>query len=362
VRRSGLLGALLTTLLLTFLMPGLWRSFFTGDHNRMDESLRPPQTRTLTLWITGRDAYDEKLLSRLLSAYEKANPGLRIYLRRADAADLLAETAVLPDGVFYGVGDIPLPEECLQPLSLPASKTNESFSAGKSCGVLYGVPLWYAPGVISLPMEWIYEEGGVTKNGGESFFGKSTPPPPEDISLAKAENLPWDQLLVPAQIYLRPGVCLMQALHYCPEARREELAALWDSPCVASVPNIARFWSYPQHLAASRKEALLALPLTPGVSDQVRFFSLCRENADAMGLLTFLQSPGHSTALEESGFLPVLATGESQDGFLAEYLRQNPGTVFFPNAFAHTAEELDSLCSDAFRRREDPVTALLRLR
>ena len=42
MRRSGLLGALLTTLLLTFLMPGLWRSFFTGDHNRMDESLRLP--------------------------------------------------------------------------------------------------------------------------------------------------------------------------------------------------------------------------------------------------------------------------------------------------------------------------------
>lgn len=363
MRRSGLLGALLATFLLTLMMPGIWRSFFAGDTQRMAESLRPPEMRTLTLWTLGQDSDDQKLLRTLLSLYEKSRPGLRIYLRKADAGELLSESAVLPDGVFYLPGDILLPEECLLPLTLPAAGISESFSAGKSGGILYGVPLWYAPSVLSLPAEWLNRESESVGFGGESYFGKSTPLPRDESASLRAENLPWEQLLNPGQLYVSPGVCMMQLMHFCPEARRQELAASYpDAFCTAPAAGTARVWSYPRHIAAARKESLAVIPLTPGVSDRARFFSLCRENDDAMDFLSFLDSDPCRAEMEKAGFLPVTSAHIPQDPFLARYTETNPGAVFFPNAFSHTPEEVQALCLDAFRRCNDPVATLLRLR
>ena len=363
MRRSGLLGALLATLLLALMMPGAWRSFFTGDTVRMEESLRPPVMRTLTLWVTGQDSGDRRLLSTLLSLYEKSRPGLRIYLRAADASELYADSAVLPDGIFYSQGDILRPEDCLLPLNLPAAQICESFSAGKSRGVLYGAPLWYAPTLLSLPSQWLMPQDSNESFGGESYFGKSTPPPRDESDSLRAESLPWEQILAPEQLYIRPGVSMLQLMHFCPEARRKELAAL-AAGGLAEVPceGIARVLSCPEYLSAARKESLLAIPLTPGVSDRVRFFSLCRENDDVMGLLSFLNSPQCLAEMHKAGFLPVLTAEPPADSLLARCIDTNPGTVFFPNAFAHTAEELNALCLDAFRRCDDPVAALLRLR
>ena len=363
MRRSGLLGALLATLILTLLMPGVWRGFLAGDTVRMEKSLRPPEMRTLTLWMLGQENGDGRLLSTLLSLYENSRPGLRIFLRKADEAELYAESAVLPDGIFYVPGEILRPEECLQPLTLPASQSNEAFSAGKSRGILYGVPLWYAPTVLSLPADWLSTSGEAVGFEGESYFGKSTPPPKEDFSFPKAESLPWEQLLSPGQLYIRPGICMMQLMHFCPEVRRGELAALApDRLAASSARDIARVLPYPEHMTAARKESLVAFPLTPGVSERVRFFSLCGNNRDAMELLSFLNSPEYHAEMEKAGFLPVLSTAVPEDPFLARYTEANPGAVFFPNAFAHTKEELQALCLDAFRRCDDPVATLLRLR
>lgn len=357
MRRSGLLGALVATALLFCMLPGVIRGFFTGDTNRMSESLRPAESRTLTLWLVGTPLGDEKLITQLCTACEKSRPGLRIYLRRADAAELTHPEAVLPDAVLYGPGDILLPEKCLLPIQAPDSIPPESLSCCRSAGTLYGLPLWYAPSVLSLPQSWLQSDAAAPV--GDSYFGLSTPPPRQEIDLTDPANLPWAKLLTPGQLTIQPGVTHQQLMHLCPIARRADLASLADA---SPGRECARVWSYPRHISQSKKEALVPVLLAPAVSDHVRLFSLCRESEDAAYLLRFLTGGEHFPRLEEAGWLSVCRKNPPGDALLAQAVEMSAPGLYFPNAYAHTRQELHALCADAFRRAADPVAALLQLR
>ena len=357
MRRSGLLGALVATALLMALLPGVFSSFFTGDANRMNESLRPATSRTLTLWLVGAPLGDEKLISQLCTACERSRPGLRIYLRRADAAELTHPEAVLPDVVLYGPGDILLPEKCLLPIQAPENISPESLSCGRSAGVLYGLPLWYAPSVLSLPKSWLQPEAAAP--AGDSYFGLSTPPPRQEIDLTDPANLPWNRLLTPGQLTIQPGVTHQQLMHLCPIPRRGDLAGLADA---SPGRECARAWSYPRHIAQSKKEGLVPVLLSPAVSDHVRLFSICRESEDAAYLLRFLTGGEHFPRLEEAGWLSLCRKDPPKDALLAQAVEMSAPGLYFPNAYAHTRQELHALCAEAFRRAADPVAALLQLR
>lgn len=363
MRRSGVLGALLATVVLMVILPGVLRSFFTGDTNRMDESLRPAQSRTLTLWLVGDSAGDHRLITQLLSAFEKTRPGLRIYLRKADLEELTAENAVLPDGLLYSPGEISMPEKYLLPLSAPENIPQEALQSGSSAGTLYGIPLWYAPNVLSLPKAWFDTEDKTVSGSGESYFGKSTPPPPVEMDLTDPGNIPWQKMFQPGSLYIQPGVAMEQLSCVCPPNLRSELSASYPSQAPSpSSDHIARAWSYPEHLSRSSKEALVPLLLTPAVSDRVRFFSICRENEDALALLKFLTGAEAASRLEEKGWLCVNRTVQPTDGILKQAAQAAEPGLYFPNAYAHTRQELYSLCEDGLRRCADPVQILLMLR
>ena len=96
MRRGAVLSALLLTALLLYLWPGLLKGLWTDTDNRMAGELRPAQRRTLTLWWLPGKMGDQRCISRLCTRLEKETPGLRVFLRRADAAELTAPDASRP--------------------------------------------------------------------------------------------------------------------------------------------------------------------------------------------------------------------------------------------------------------------------
>ena len=115
-RRSGTLAALVLTALLMCAMPGLWQSLQPADTNRMHPSLRPPQMRTLSVWLLSTEVPDGRLIRQLCSAFEKEQRGVRIFLRTVTLDELMAPEAVLPDAVLLATGSLPLAREVLLPL------------------------------------------------------------------------------------------------------------------------------------------------------------------------------------------------------------------------------------------------------
>lgn len=365
MRRAGLLSALLLTAVLLYTMPGLLSSFVLTDSNRMDERLRPAKSRTLTIWLVNAGMDDAQLISELCSDLEKAEKGLRVFLRRVDADDLNKPDIVLPDGVLYGIGDFIDPASHFLPLADVEGVREEALGAGRSGGVLYALPLWLSPNVLSLPTDWLEAEAhpGATPQP-ESFFGLHTPVPESPAPAPDFTTLPWRRLMEPNALWIRPGVAWQQLLFSCPTTLRAELSAACVPTDAPASKNSARAWRLKDHLAAVKAgEALTPLLLSPAASDQLRLFSLCRDSKDGRLLLRSLISEAAASKAMQASFLPLVSTDEPLYGDVngqAQALYQ-PASLL-PNAFAHTRQELTELCRDGWTRVTDPVQTLLKLR
>lgn len=320
VRRGSALGALLVTAALMICWPGLMGGLVPTDTNRMAERLRPARLRTLTVWQVNGEVEDAGLIRRLCAAFEKQNPGVRIFLRTAWPGEWNQPEAVLPDVLLFGAGDVQEPERTLLALS-PGE--GQRFACAQSGGSAYALPLWLSPEVLALPEEWQMEE-------------------PD-----------WEKLLSPDGLMLPEGVTLQQLLLSCAPGLRPALRALADQPertPKARVMSLARF---------HQTEGMAALPLRPAVCARVRFGSLCRDGELARDFLSFLWEQRGQAA--QKYLLPVAMAAEG-DGLMAslsELYGENPTLL---NAFSHTREEISALCLDGFLRGVDPAETLLRMR
>ena len=110
-----------------------------------------------------------------------------------------------------------------------------------------------------------------------------------------------------------------------------------------------------RHIAS---DAPAGMVLRPAVSDRVRLVGLCRDNASSRAFLQFLMEWPADAA---GGLLPLHAAAEA-DGLAREALSLYQQGYVLPNAFSHTAQEREAVCAEAFRRAEDPVQTILRLR
>lgn len=292
-RRTGLITSLLLTALLFVSMPGLVHRMMQTDSNRMAPMLRPPRLRTLTVWTVGSSVEDGKLLKQLCSSFEKTHPGARVFLRRADPEELCGENAVLPDVLLPETGEIADPERFL----LPLSQVEMQETSGLSGLVRYAVPLWYQPAYLRYPPDW-----------GDD---------------------PWRMLRTPGTLQLPQGLAISQLLMTCPLQHREALVAAAATPGRDA-----------QVVYAAPGEEWGSVPLTPEVSDRVRYAALCRDSEDARAFVAHLMQAA-------PGDQPLRAAGQA---------------ALFPNAFAHTREELHSLCRDQFERCLDPAQTILQLR
>lgn len=378
-RRTGLITALLLTAALLLCMPGLWRSVVSMGGGRVDDRLRPARQRTLTVWLLPGDMGDREAVTRACAAFEKQNPGARVFLRVVSADEFVAQDAVLPDVALFETGEIQLPEALFLPIS------DESEPSGQSGGVCYALPLWMHVNVLSLPLGWFGQEAPQTRS--PSLLASATPAPARELqTVLESAAVPWGLLTHAGALQKPRGVALQQLLLSCPQSLRAELTAacmgrqasapastpapegqettlpMARGPTPTPQPDLsqpARVRTLREHLRALQNgEALCACVLTPAVSDQVRYAALCRDGEDARAFLRFLREEADPLSL---GCLPAREMTGGGDALIRRAL-EIYAVRTLPNAFAHTREELFSLCEDAFARGEDPVTTLLRLR
>lgn len=354
-RRASLLLSLLMTAALIYLLPGIMSGLGSGDGNRMDERLRPARMRTLTVWLMPGGVNDRKLLNQACAAFEKQQPGVRVFLRTVTAEEWTAADAVLPDVALLATGSLNIPERVLVPLA----GIEEAGASGRSGGVTYALPLWLEANVLSFPTAWIASAS--TAQPAPSALLASPPPERMDSGMIAAEDLPWRKLLEPGVLALPEGVALQQLMFLCPVQIRGELAALGERPEGAEVQ--ARVCTLGEHLAAVRGgEARTACLLAPAVSDRVRYAAIARDGEDARAFVDMLASGDWQAQAAAMDMVPALVQDGAANEMTHAALERFSQGMTLPNAFSHTAEELRSLCLDAFLRAADPVETLLRLR
>lgn len=348
-RRWSVLGSLMLTAVLLWMLPGLWQSLVPEDSNRMDERLRPAKLRTLTVWTLQEDVGDEKLLRAACSAFEKANDGVRVFWRKAHAEELYAQDAVLPHVLLFCTGEVAAPEMLLPLSQAPAS--------GMYAGRALALPLWLSPNVLSLPADWFADAVPRTPVP-QSLLAHATPVPQKERSaVLSADQLPWERLLAEDGLASAQGVALQQLLSACPPALRASLSGLNPSASAR-----AKAEPLSQHQKRIQNgEALCAFPLLPAVSDRVRYASLCQDSDEARSFLHFLSQDWQQEVLNH-GLLPMHDAALSADPLTSALQLRFGQSPVLPNAFAHTREELNALCLDGFHRSADPVETLITLR
>ncbi len=405
--------SLLLTAALLLALPVLTADLATQDGQRMAPRLRPQKTRTLTLWLMQDIVGGSKYIDQQIALFEKANPGVRVFLRRADSGDLEAQEAVLPDVLLFGLGAFPEPDKVLRSLAGIEGVSPEALACGKSRGEQYGVPLFLAPHVLAIPTEWMPTESVPTPVPRESsFFDLGTPAPtgspraePEGLAggengdLAQAEGLapkqpdiPWSLLLEPGALVPPEDVPLQQLLAMCPLSLRAGLCQAVLSPQATPVPTPQKQGkirptpaqaqgSKAQVMTLAAYEAAVAagqdiygFPMTPAVTEKVLLAGLCQNNDLAKAFIRHMLSPQAQGSLWAHGLLPVAAgqggSPQKTEGQLApgqSLMAQHLDTLyqtnlFFPSAFEYTPQERKALCLDGFVRGADPVQTLLRLR
>lgn len=347
-RRTGVMTALLLTAALFLAMPGILRVFQTGDANRMDERLRPPRMRTVTVWLMPGRTGDAGLISQACAAFEKAHPGVRIFLRVADAQELYGEDAVLPDAVLFDTGSVNLPEKAFLPLA------GGTESSAMQAGASYALPLWLSPSVLSLPQSWLSDDARKEPSS-PSLLAAAPPVSEERREVIGAADVPWERLSEPGALSCPDGVALQQLMCMSPVRLSGALSAPYQEIHAQVVP-------LRDHLKSIREGKMVAACLlTPAVCDRVRYAALCRDGQDARDWLAFLQE-GMASKTLDAGFIPLQPQGASAEGITQAALELFSGVHTLPNAFAHTRSELEQLCREGFERAQDPVETLLRLR
>ena len=252
-------------------------------------------------------------------------------------------------------GSLNIPERVLVPLA----GIEEAGASGRSGGVTYALPLWLEANVLSFPTAWIASAS--TAQPAPSALLASPPPERMDSGMIAAEDLPWRKLLEPGVLALPEGVALQQLMFLCPVQIRGELAALGERPEGTEVQ--ARVCTLGEHLAAVRGgEARTACLLAPAVSDRVRYAAIARDGEDARAFVDMLASGDWQAQAAAMDMVPALVQDGAANEMTHAALERFSQGMTLPNAFSHTAEELRSLCLDAFLRAADPVETLLRLR
>lgn len=359
-RRWSILSALMATALLLFCLPGLMRQQL-GHPGRTDDRLKPAASRTMVVWVTSWMEEDRKLLTSLCSVFEKEQPGLRIFLRRADASELTAPEAVLPDVVLHTTGEVLAPEDVLLPLGTPQEVGEGLLASGMHQGSLYGIPLWYAPQVLSVPKAWFAQEdeaaGKAASPAGQAYFSLATPAPERTEQPATLADVPWQKVLEGGHVVAENGVGLAQWLLHSPASLHQEMIRL-EPALRKPEEGEATVCSLTTHLV--REQDCIGLPLPPATAQRARWISLCREGEDAQAFVAFLLGQEAQQAAASVHLMPVMEAAVAEESWQARMAAG--GAPFLPNAFLMESAAVDQLCMEDFRRGADPVATLLKLR
>ena len=113
--------------------------------------LTGPDRTLLRIWIAGSPGGGQAWLTSRLRAWEKANPGVRTYLRIVEPAEALSPDAVLPDVLLYLPGDFDSPDALFTPLAQDAALLREALlRCGRWRSLQYALPLCWAGWVLAI--------------------------------------------------------------------------------------------------------------------------------------------------------------------------------------------------------------------
>ena len=390
MKRRLLLSLLLTAALLLS-VPTMWSSVRSAP--RVSELLRPAEQRTLMLWLISDDTGSLRLLKTLCADFERANAGVRVYLRKADASELTAPDAVLPDAVLFSVGDLSEPQRCFRVVADDCGVRSDALAAGAYRLAQYAVPLWVSPTVLAVPNAWAERPAPTARPTSASPFGLGTPlpqatPAPSE-SAAEAPVIPWPRVAAAVAMPDCPAD-VFQLMAACPLEQRGELRETlgrWETAFLRKASpkpsrkglgdgegggerltayaanadgEAARVMTLSDYRKARQNgQELSGFALSPAFYGRALFFGACGESDDVSRLRAFLLA---SPKLAENDLLPMVGDAlpdvSDLDG-MAELLR---GALVLPNAFAHGRAELQALALAAMRDGSDPVTQILRLR
>ena len=381
MRHAGVLSALLLTAALMCAMPGIARM---PANPRVNDSLRPPTLRTITVWLMPGDVGDRALINELCAAYEKQNRGARVFLRVVTADELYAENAVLPDVALFQTGEISQPQQVFLPLGDEFVREG----SGVYAGVCRAVPVWLAPNVLSIPQEWLASAAPHAPRQQSLLAAATAEPAAEESGVLDDSHLPWAQLIRPGALETPEGAGWQQMLAACPADLQESfrnalLGSKVETPASATS---ADEWctTLPKSLGASptpmppltasarvetlashrrrvqQGEALKAYVPGLAVSTRVRYAAICRDGEDARTFVQLLMDSAAAAA--PHGLVSPGAADGWTDALSLALAERYSSVCMLPNAFAHTQQELKTLCADGFARLEEPVGTLLRLR
>lgn len=387
-RRTSAFLCLLLSAVLLITLPTLLEGIQSQDGQRMAERLRPEKARTLTLWVMRDNTAGEKYLGQQIALFEQQHSGVRVFLRKTDLTDLTAEGAVLPDMLLFSPGAFGNPAEVLIPLMNVPGVCAEGLLSGQSGGTQYATPLWLAPSVLTLPVEWLPEEISITTAPtASSFFDLATPAPTQSQSETQRQlgeaDIPWEKLLIPGALALPEGMAQQQLLSMCPTDMRPALVAALaanestptsaptsagkgqSAPRATQGPGSAKVMTLAAYEAAiGSGQPLCGFAMSPATTQNVLLAGLCRDSDLARMFLEQLLSGDAQAALSGYSLLPVISVENTLPAgtLTAQLLEKYQRGLLLPNSFEYTAQELESLCRDGFLRNADPVETLLRLR
>lgn len=360
-RRLQTLASLLLAAGLLLALPGTLAGLRERGQSRLSERLTPPEARTFTVWVVRDATASLPAIKRLCAAFEKANAGVRVFLRQADASELTAKDAALPDVVLFSPCELREPEQYLLPL-IGLHCREDALTAGRSQMLQYAVPLWVAPGVLSVPAAWCESAARAPAPTSRfSLLPAVTPEAPEETP--EPPGVPWARLCEKGAIQAPEGLGWQQLLLAAPAEHRARLTAALtaggapDKPC-ARVTTLSAF-----RAALSAGEALQGFAL-PALTHDVLLLGACRDGALSERFLALALSEETQASLSAYALVGVAEGADQgwQDALGGEIAKAYARSMLLPNAFTYAREELYALCEGDFGRGVDPVETALRLR
>lgn len=187
------LAFLAVTALLAVIFP--WTAErFTRRQEAPPPGVSVPKAQVLTVWLLGDGMNGMGYLKNQAAAFEKENPGMRVYLRMAAAQELTAPDAVPPDVVVFRPGDLPSPEGLLCPLPEP-DLMDGALRAGKWREQLYAVPIALSGYVLAVDSAYAPKGQAAETPAPSLWEGRMKSPAAEEAPQAAEDTeLPWKEL------------------------------------------------------------------------------------------------------------------------------------------------------------------------
>lgn len=333
-KKLGIALCIVLTALLIWLLPSVSGLFPISR----DGTNQQPWQGVLRIWVTG-DWSSNGLawLSKQASAFEKAHPGVKVRLRRADQDAWAVEGAVLPDVIVFAPGSIAAPEQLLMPIAGATDFLAEALRVGRWQGTQYALPVALG-GYAILIHDTLWPQGAALSN---------------PVSEKKQTRY---------ALHCGAGGSVVALAHW--EAGRAGIAALENHPAItqatpeqayqaftggsvaALVGTLDQVRRFAALESAGKGFAFRSEALPTGFCDQLLLVGIPRNSTDAgrltmaEAMLQALTSLDAQNTLSAYGLLPIrtdAAAPTASTPLLQAVYRQYQQALLIPNAFGWQA-------------------------